>query len=34
MREKQLKSGNRKNKLELIEFNNPNWHDLYYDILD
>ena len=34
MREKQLKSGNRKNKLELIEFNNPNWHDLYYGILD
>ena len=33
-REKQLKGGNRKNKLELIELNNPNWHDLYDDILD
>lgn len=33
-REKQLKGGNRKTKLELIELNNPNWQDLYYDILD
>lgn len=33
-REKQLKGGNRKNKLELIELNNPDWHDLYDDILD
>ena len=33
-REKQLKGGNRKTKLELIELNNPNWQDLYYDIVD
>lgn len=33
-REKQLKGGNRKTKLELIELNNPNWNDLYYDIVD
>ena len=33
-REKQLKGGNRKTKLELIELNNPDWQDLYYEILD
>ena len=33
-REKQLKGGNRKAKLELIESNNPDWNDLYYDIAD
>ena len=33
-REKQLKGGNRKAKLELIELNNPEWQDLYYEILD
>ena len=34
VREKQLKGGNRKTKLELIESNNPDWNDLYYDIVD
>ena len=33
-REKQLKAGNRKAKIELIELNNPDWMDLYYEILD
>ena len=33
-REKQLKGGNRRTKLELIELNNPDWNDLYYDILN
>ena len=33
-KEKQLKGGNRKAKLELIELNNHDWHDLYYDILN
>lgn len=34
MREKKLKGSSRKKKLELIEINNPNWHDLYYDIIN
>ena len=34
IREKQLKGYNRRRKIELIESDNPNWHDLYYDILD
>ena len=32
-REKQIKAGRRKKKLDLIEINNPEWHDLYYDII-
>lgn len=32
-REKQLKSGNRKYKLDLIEINNPEWIDLYDKII-
>lgn len=33
-REKRLKGASRKKKLELIEINNPNWFDLYYDIIN
>lgn len=33
MREKQLKGGLRKQKLNLIESINPYWHDLYESIL-
>ena len=33
-REKELKKFRRKEKLELIEINNPDWIDLYYDIID
>ena len=32
-REKQIKAGSRKRKLELIEGMNPGWKDLYKDIL-
>ena len=32
-REKQLKKYYRKQKLELIETFNPEWNDLYYDII-
>ena len=32
-REKQLKAGSRRKKLELIQRLNPNWRDLYQDIL-
>ncbi len=32
-REKQIKAGSRKKKLELIEIHNPEWLDLYDDIL-
>jgi len=32
-REKQLKAGNRKKKLALIESLNPNWEDLYFKII-
>jgi putative endonuclease len=33
LREKQIKSGSRKRKLDLIEAMNPEWRDLYEDIL-
>lgn len=32
-REKQIKAGSRKKKLELIEALNPNWRDLYEDLV-
>jgi putative endonuclease len=32
-REKQIKAGSRKKKLDLINAGNPNWKDLYEDIL-
>jgi putative endonuclease len=32
-REKQIKGGSRKKKIELIETMNPQWKDLYYEIL-
>ena len=33
LREKQIKAGSRKKKLALIEQNNPEWKDLYPNIL-
>ena len=33
MREKQIKSGSRKNKIKLIESTNPKWLDLYEGLL-
>ncbi|STX29640.1 endonuclease [Legionella beliardensis] len=32
-REKRLKEWKRQWKIELIETMNPNWHDLYYEII-
>jgi putative endonuclease len=32
-REKQIKAGSRKKKIELIEYLNPTWKDLYNEIL-
>jgi predicted GIY-YIG superfamily endonuclease len=32
-REKQIKAGSRKKKLGLIEADNPNWHDLYEQLV-
>lgn len=32
LREKQIKAGNRKRKLALIEAKNPTWRDLFEDI--
>ena len=34
LREKQIKGGSRKKKLELIEKMNPNWQDLYDNIIE
>lgn len=31
-REKQLKAGSRKKKIELIEAMNPDWKDLYFEL--
>ena len=31
-REKQIKAGSRKKKLDLIRAQNPNWRDLYEDV--
>ena len=33
LREKRLKKWKRQWKVELIEQKNPNWNDLYYDII-
>lgn len=33
-REKQLKGGSRKKKFDLINNFNPNWEDLYYQIIN
>ena len=32
-REKKLKNSPRRKKLDLIEINNPEWNDLYYEII-
>ena len=32
-REKQIKAGSRKKKIELIEQQNPEWNDLYFEII-
>ena len=34
IKEKKLKGASRKKKLELIEIMNPNWNDLYYEIIE
>jgi len=34
VREKQIKAGSRKKKVELIEKDNPKWRDLYDDLSD
>ena len=32
-REKQIKAGSRQKKLDLINANNPNWQDLFYELM-
>ena len=32
LREKQIKGGSRAKKLALIEMNNPDWRDLFFDL--
>ena len=34
IREKKLKGASRRKKLDLIEINNPEWLDLYYEIME
>ena len=33
-REKQIKAGSRQKKIDLINSLNPNWNDLYHDVLE
>ncbi len=33
VREKQIKAGSRKKKMQLIEMKNPSWNDLYEEII-
>ena len=33
-REKQIKAGSRNKKIELIEENNKNWDDLFYNLVN
>jgi putative endonuclease len=33
LREKQIKAGSRRKKIHLIEASNPDWRDLYEDLL-
>ena len=34
LREKQIKGGSRRDKIELIELINPEWRDLYSELFD
>ena len=33
LREKQIKGGSRQKKIDLIELKNPDWRDLYHEII-